>query len=133
MCLTLQQTTFWSHSLAMPGLEATAMRIKRTSSSGLMGQPSPLRAGWLVSLTMRRRTAFTWILQEIGLMGEARMQRNLSANIKVPQKFMVYDFVSISSIIPQRFPESALPVQSAQTAQTAPLLSLTAPQNHGQR
>ena len=91
MCLTLQQTTFWSHSLeAMPGLGATKMRIKQTSSSGLMGQPSHLRAGWAVSLTVRTRTAFTWILQEIGLMGEARMQRNSSANIKVSQKFMVF-------------------------------------------
>ena len=73
----------------MPGLGATKMRIKQTSSSGLMGQPSHLRAGWAVNLTVRTRTAFTWILQEIGLMGEARMQRNSSANIKVSQKFMV--------------------------------------------
>ena len=74
----------------MPGLGATKMTIKQTSSSGLMEQPSHLRAGWAVSLTVRTRTAFTWILQEIGLMGEARMQRNSSANIKVSQKFMVF-------------------------------------------
>ena len=89
MCLTLQQTIFWTPSLAMPGLGATKMRIKQTSSSGLMGQPSHLRAGWAVNLTVRTRTEFTWIQQEIGLMGEARMQRNSSANIKVSQKFMV--------------------------------------------
>ena len=52
---------------------------------------------------------------------------------KVYGHFSLFLCLSVlSSIIPQRIPESVLPVQSAQTAQTAQS-SLTAPENQRQR